>query len=169
VSASSPAQSVNSHTKTPTAPCLASQIDVSDTGAAEIDPVQVLAETAALENYFQDGFGQEMNDVEGGENDDGEDEQEEVTSISDNEDSLIVDNPKTRPALAWADKFILETRRKGGRQTENSVLKLWKVCRKSLQNFLVRSPSHFIYLDVGFRRNRFRPPARLDCRFKSYD
>jgi hypothetical protein len=52
--------------KTPTAPCLASQTDVSDTEAAEIDPVQVLAETAALENYFQDGFGQEMNDVEGG-------------------------------------------------------------------------------------------------------
>jgi hypothetical protein len=171
VSASSPAQSVNAsgHAKTPTALRLASQTNVSDTEAApEIDPVQVLAETAALENYFQDGFGQEMNNVEGGENDDGEDEQEEVTSISDNEDSLIVDNPKTRPALAWADKFILETRRKGGRQTENSVLKLWKVCRKSFQNFL-RSPSHFIYLDVGFRRNRFRPPARLDCRFKSYD
>jgi hypothetical protein len=80
-----------------------------------------------LENYFQDGFGQEMNNDEGEESD-GEEEQEKV--ISDNEDLLIVDNPKTRPALAWADKFILEMRRKGGRQTENSVLKLWKVCRK---------------------------------------
>jgi len=118
----------------PTAPRLASQTDVSNSEAAEIDPAQVLAETAALENYFQEGFGQGMNNGGGGESD-GEDEQEEVTT-SDNEDSLIVDNPKTRPALAWADKFILETRRKGGRQTENSVLKLWKVCRKLLPKFL---------------------------------
>ena len=71
-----------------------------------------------------------MNNDEGGESDDSEDEQDRV--IDDDEDSQIVDNPTTQSALAWADKFILETRRKGGRQTENSVLKLWKVCRKSL-------------------------------------
>jgi hypothetical protein len=123
------------HTRTPTASHhgLASQTDASGTEAAEINSAQVLAETAALENYFQDGFGQGMNNDEGEESD-GEDEQEKV--ISDNEDLPIVDNPKTRPALAWADKFILEMRRKGGRQTENSVLKLWKVCRKSFQKYL---------------------------------
>jgi len=110
-------------------PRVASGTDVSDSEAAEINPAQVLAETAALENYFQHGFRQEMNSDEGVESDDSEDEQEGV--IDDDEDSQIVDNPKTRPALAWADKFILETRRKGGRQTENSVLKLWKVCRKT--------------------------------------
>ena len=123
-----------SHARTPTAPRVAPRTDVSDSEAAEINPAQVLAESAELENYFQHGFRQETNDDEGGESDDGEDEQEGV--IDDDEDSEIVDNPKTRPALAWADKFILETRRKGGRQTENSVLKLWKVCRKSLQKFL---------------------------------
>ena len=119
-------------TVTPTVPHVASQTqaDASDSEAAEINPAQVLAETAALENYFQHGFGQEMNNDKGpgGESDDGEDEQElEEAILSDNEESRIVDNPKTRPALAWADKFILEMRRKGGRQTENSVLKLWKV------------------------------------------
>ena len=150
MSTSSPAQLVNRNARTPTAPHLASQADTSNSETAEIDPAQVLAETAALENYFQDGFGREMNNDEAGGSDDGEDEQEEV--VSDNEDSLIVDNSKTRPALAWADKFILETRRKGGRQTENSVLKLWKVCRKLL---LLGSPSQFIYyyyyLDMGFQ------------------
>ena len=159
-------------------PHVASQTDVSDSEAAEmngvINPAQVLVETAALENYFQCGFGQEMNNLilndEEEESDDGEDEQEGV--ISDNEEQ-IVDNPKTRPALAWADKFILDMRRKGGRQTENSVLKLWKVCRKSLRKFLgvtLRQPgSHCIYLDMGFRCNRFWPPARHNCRFKSHD
>lgn len=122
------------------APQLASQTGVCDSEGAEINPTQVLTETAALEIFFQDGFGQEMNNDEGEESDGGEDEQEEES-----EDSLIVDNPKTRPALAWADKFILEMRRKGGRQTENSVLKLWKVCRKSLQNFL-RSPIHTLFI-----------------------
>ena len=148
VSESSPAaQSVYSHARTPTAPqdchsqVLLSQTNVSSSEAAEINPAQVLAETAALESYFQDGFGQGMNNNEGEETRESDDDDEGV--ISGNEDSesdlLIVDNPKTRPALAWADKFILEMRRKGGRQTENSVLKLWKVCRKlllTLQKFL---------------------------------
>jgi hypothetical protein len=90
--------------------------------AVEIDSAQVLAESAALDNYFQHGFRQETDADEAEESEDGEDEQEEL--IDDDEDSQVVDNPRTRPALAWADKFILETRRKGGRQTESSVLKL---------------------------------------------
>jgi hypothetical protein len=93
---------------------------------AEIDSAQVLAESTALDNYFQHGFMQEMDADEMEEGEDDDDEQEEVRD--DEEDSQLVDNPRTRPALAWADKFILETRRKGGRQTESSVLKLWKVC-----------------------------------------
>jgi hypothetical protein len=157
VSASSPARSVvsgTSHVRTPTAAArVASGTGVSDSEAAEINPTQVLAETAALEKYFQHGFqvGQEMNNDEGGESD--EDEQGGI--ISDNEDSQVVDNPKTRPALAWADKFILETRRKGGRQTENSVLKLWKVlCPKIIMKISwghpPSHPSHLIYLDMDF-------------------
>lgn len=88
--------------------------------AVEINSAQVLAESTALDNYFQHGFRQEMDDEA---EESGDEEQEEVRD--DEEDSQLVDNPRTRPALAWADKFILETRRKGGRQTESSVLKLW--------------------------------------------
>jgi hypothetical protein len=114
-------------------PRLAPGNTAPDSEPLVIDSAQVLTESVALENYFQHGFQQEINlDEEGSE--DGEDEQEE---LADDEDDLqAVDNPRTRPALAWADKFIFETRRKGGRQTENSVLKLWKVCRKLSQEFL---------------------------------
>jgi hypothetical protein len=73
-----------------------------DSEAAEIDSAQVLAESTALDNYFQHGFRDEAEESE-----DGEDEQEEVRD--DEEDSQPVDNPRTRPALAWADKFILKT------------------------------------------------------------
>ena len=74
-------------------------------------------------------LGEKRTVMKGG-SDDSEDEQDGV--IDDNEDSQIVDNPMMQSALAWADKFILETWQKGGHQTENSVLKLWKVCQKSL-------------------------------------
>ena len=89
---------------------LSSGNNVPDSEVGEIDSVQVFAESAALENYFQHGFRQEANgdEVEGSEgSENGEDEQEGV--IDEEEDSQIVDNPRTRPALAWADKFILET------------------------------------------------------------
>jgi hypothetical protein len=76
-SASSQAKSVytSSHTRTPITPChsQASQIDVSNCETAKINQInlaQVLAETAALENYFQDGFGREINNDEGGESKD---------------------------------------------------------------------------------------------------
>ena len=106
---------VNSDTcrlRTPSASRLPSGNNVPDSEAGEIDSVQVFAESAALENYFQHGFRQEMNgdeveESEGSEN--GEDEQEEGV-INEDEDSQIVDNPRTHLALAWADKFILETR-----------------------------------------------------------
>jgi len=92
--------------------------------AVEIDSAQVLAESTALDDYFQHGF---RHADEAAESEDSEDEQEVVAD--DEEGSQLVDtNPRTGPALAWADKFILETRRKGGRQTESSVLKLWMVC-----------------------------------------
>jgi len=140
VLACSLAAPVNSDTcrlRTPSASRLPSGNNVPDSEAGEIDSVQVFAESAALENYFQHGFRQEMNgdeveESEGSEN--GEDEQEEGV-INEDEDSQIVDNPRTHLALAWADKFILETRWKEGCQTENSVLKLWKVCRKSSWKF----------------------------------
>jgi hypothetical protein len=92
--------------------------NIRDFQSVEINPIQVNSESAALNTYFQAGFQGEDSD---------DDEDEEPTEDVDNEDSHIVDNAKTHDALAWADKFILKTRRRGGRQTENSVLKQWKV------------------------------------------
>ena len=95
----------------------------------------MLAESTALENYFQNGLRQEINTDEVREGSEGSDSDEELNEedLDDRED--VVDNLWTHSALAWADKFILETRRKGGRQTENSVLKLWKVCLTEPQDF----------------------------------
>ena len=111
--APSPAAPVNldtCHSRTPSTSRLPSGNNVPDSKVGEIDSIQVFAESAALENYFQHGFRQEANvdEVEGSEgSENGEDEQEGV--IDEEEDSQIVDNPRTCPALAWADKFILET------------------------------------------------------------
>ena len=90
--------------------------------SVEINPTQVNSESAALNTYFQAGFH--------GDSEDSDDEDEELAGDIDNDEvSHVVDNAKTHDALAWADNFILKTRRRGGRQTENSVLKQWKVCR----------------------------------------
>jgi hypothetical protein len=83
---------------------------VPDSKVGEINSVQVLTESAALENYFQHGFRQEANDdklEESNESENGEDEQE-AGAIDEDEDSQIVDNLRMHPALAWANKFILE-------------------------------------------------------------
>ena len=86
--------------------------------AVEINPTQVNSESAALNTYFQAGFqGEESED------------EELAEDVDSDEDFHIVDNAKTHDALEWADSFILKTRRRGGRQTENSVLKQWKVCQ----------------------------------------
>lgn len=92
----------------------------------EINPVQVHTESAALETFFQVGLrgGQEA------ESDNEDDEMESRASEEEHDNVRIVDNLKTHDALAWVDEFILTTRRKSGRQTENSVLKLWKVSSK---------------------------------------
>jgi len=55
--------------------------------------------------------------------DDESDEEEDEVEI----EVEAIDTPKTHESLIWADKFILETRRPGGRRTEDSVLKQWKV------------------------------------------
>ncbi|KAF8961564.1 hypothetical protein BDZ97DRAFT_1201735 [Flammula alnicola] len=119
------------HTNAPSEPSGqgSHQSQVGDVHRASTDPVeinstQVLAESAALERYFENGLMRENGANKEDESEDEEDK-EEAAEI-DNEDELqAVDNSRTHDALAWADKFILETRRKGGRQTENSVLKLW--------------------------------------------
>jgi hypothetical protein len=92
---------------------------ICDFQSVEINPTQVNSDSAALNTYFQSGFQGE---------DSSDDEDEELAGdVVDNEGSHVVDNAKTHDALAWADNFILKTRRRGGRETENSVLKQWKV------------------------------------------
>jgi hypothetical protein len=99
--------------------------DVSESAFDEINEVQVLEDSAALESCFERGLRQ---DLRTDESEDEQENQEEGLGEADEDERPVVDNVKTRPSLTWADKFIFETRRKGGRQTENSVLKLWKVC-----------------------------------------
>ena len=99
----------------------------------KIDSAHVLMESAALDRYFQNGLRDEGNtdDVEGSEDDENEPEEE---GLNDEDNSqVVVDNVRTHSSMVWADKFILETWHKGGRQTENSVLKLWKVLPKSME------------------------------------
>jgi len=101
--------------------------------APKIDSAHVFVESAALDHYFQNGLRHEGNtdDIEGSEDDENEPEEE---GLNDEDNSqAVVDNVRTHSSMVWADKFILETWHKGGRQTENSVLKLWKVSPKSME------------------------------------
>jgi hypothetical protein len=126
--------------------------DIRNFRSVEINPTQVNSESAALNTYFQAGFQGEESD----------DEDEELAGDVDNdEDSHIVDNSKTHDALAWADNFILKTRRRGGRQTENSVLKQWKV----RQNHKRTSSKSFSLYDLvmGIPGNQLRTTARPYC------
>ncbi|PPQ88251.1 hypothetical protein CVT24_005158 [Panaeolus cyanescens] len=87
---------------------------------------EVLRESQSLVTYFDQG----LESVENGDHEEGKesDEEAEVAAELDAAELEVVDNSTTHTAIIWADNFILETRRKGGRQTEMSVLKQWKVC-----------------------------------------
>lgn len=80
-----------------------------------------MKDSATLTGYFESGL---TNDVAN--NDEGDSEDEKF------EEDLAGRNTTTE----WVDKFILESRRKGGRTTENSVLKQWKVCHITCNNDL---------------------------------
>ena len=77
-----------------------------DVPESEINSTCVLAESTALEKYFENGLRQEVNIDEGSEDSDSDEEPNEE-GLDDHED--IVDNVRTHSALAWADKFILKT------------------------------------------------------------
>lgn len=97
--------------------------DLDDQELVKIDNNQVLFDAVNLERSFEKGLTL-------ADNTELEDDDPEVESeAADEEDDLNVVKvtDKTRDALDWVDKFILDTRRKSGRVTENSVLKLWKV------------------------------------------
>jgi hypothetical protein len=122
--------------------------NLNDQELVEIDNNQVLSDTANLESSFERGLSLADNaELE-------DDDDPEVLPAADKEDDLNVVKvtDKTRDALAWVDQFILDTRRKSGRVTENSVLKLWKV-----------QVSHDLELDVDlFLYSRgFPSPLKL--------
>ena len=110
---------------------------IRDLQLVEINSTQVHSESAALDTFFQSGFQDSEED-----SDEDDDDEPGAGGVDNDEESHIdiVDNAKTHDALAWADKFILETQRRGGQQTENFVLKQWKVRKNHERNS--SKPSH---------------------------
>lgn len=92
-------------------------VDPPGVQIVQIDGRQVHADAEKMLGSFEAGYNQ------GDENlgDDDDELSEDVHNLG------VVDTPRTHDALAWVDKFILDTRQKSGQATENSVLKLWKV------------------------------------------
>jgi hypothetical protein len=87
---------------------------LEDMVSTDLEIETVLRDSASLELTFQqaiDGGGDDNDDEE-------EDKDKEEGEDEANEGGGTMD---------WVDNFILNTRRKGGRQTETSVLKLYKV------------------------------------------
>ncbi|PPR04719.1 hypothetical protein CVT24_011841 [Panaeolus cyanescens] len=118
---------------------------------------EVLQESESLVGYFDQG-------LESVENHDGEesDEEAEVAAELANATELeVVDNSTTHAAIIWADNFILETRRKGGRQTEMSVLKQWKAWVTTaldtgiIPDMIIDSVHIIEYLKYAATRNLF--------------
>lgn len=104
-----------------------------------IDEAQVLKDSASLASYFAEGLEDKFGTGAEGEDDVENKAGENVDDEEDDDGEGLgsqftdVDTPGVKATLAFADQFILETRCKGGRQTEHSVLKQWKV-RNSSRN-----------------------------------
>ncbi|KAF8169090.1 hypothetical protein BJ912DRAFT_888687, partial [Pholiota molesta] len=113
------------HSRMNTSPQAAEKDPSSQPGGAEllgvdivqIDGRQVHADAEKMLGSFEAGYNQ-------GDENFGDDDDDELGENVHNPG--VVDTPRTHDALAWVDKFILDTRRKSGRVTENSVLKLWR-------------------------------------------
>jgi hypothetical protein len=93
----------------------------------QIDGRQVHADAEKMLGSFEAGYNQSDENF----GDDDDELGEDVHTPG------VVDTPRTHDALAWVDKFILDTRRKSGRVTENSVLKLWRVRNYCLFNYVL--------------------------------
>lgn len=139
-------------------------IPLQDEDNAEINPVQLFNESAELEAYFDEAL--HVADLHGlGNADYSEDEDEEQSAGSGGEEmTSMLDDATSTSIYAWVDQFILETRRKGGRQTEESVLRQWKVC---VQIKIHSAYTHLFELtikDLGTGSYPVRPHQGLDCR-----
>lgn len=92
----------------------------SATTSEDLEVKMALHNLASLELVFQQAVDGNM-DEDGGGND-GEHDDDEV------EDEIEDEGHGSKGGtMHWVDCFILNTRRKSGRQTETSVLKLYKV------------------------------------------
>ncbi|KAF8803900.1 hypothetical protein BYT27DRAFT_7061351, partial [Phlegmacium glaucopus] len=100
------------------------------------------------------------------ESEDDEGGQGQGETVEDGEALQVVDMLRTHSALAWADQFILETRRKGGCQTENSVLKQWmawasEAINSGLLPDIIVNASHVIkYLKYAATRELFNTQGK---------
>lgn len=87
----------------------------------DFDDEDIIHETNALAASFQQGVNNE---------EDGEDEDEEEEDDGGDGElpmSVVAAGHEGLEGIEWVDEFILSARRKGGKNTENSVLKLYKV------------------------------------------
>lgn len=111
-----------------------------------IDAEKLGQDVVALEDFFRQGLG-----ISSGNDGDGDIEEIAGENAVDQEmveeDLSTIKNTNALDALKWVDQFILETRRKGGCQTEESVLKQWRVC----------APLHILQLLLS------SPLSELDC------
>jgi hypothetical protein len=98
---------------------------------AEEDLTSALQDMVSVESSYQNAINGELNGSGGNEEEEiGEDVYEEgVGAQQDDEDAGSTGHPAADDDddMAWVDSFILKTRRSGGRQTETSVLKTYKV------------------------------------------
>ncbi|KAF8230614.1 hypothetical protein L208DRAFT_1378470 [Tricholoma matsutake] len=90
------------------------------TTSEDLEVEMALHNSASLELVFQQAVDGNMDDDGGG--NDGEHDDDEV------EDKIEDEGHGSKGGtMHWVDRFILNTRHKGGRQTETSVLKLYKL------------------------------------------
>ena len=94
--------------------------------STEINPVQLLKESSELEKYFDHALHVDVLPETRDEDSDSEGE-EEAENLEDESASDRLNDATSESVYAWVDNYILQTRRKGGRQTEKSVIKQWKV------------------------------------------
>ena len=93
--------------------------NISD-NPVEIDSERLNKESEALGDYFDSGMGVNDGMVE----DESDDEDGREESVL---DPPVIENESTHTSMEYVDNFILSTQRSGGRQTEISVIKQWKV------------------------------------------
>jgi cobalamin biosynthesis protein CobT len=116
-----------------------------DSMAGKEDLVGALQDTASVELSYQKAINGEPDNGHGDEGEKGEDEgQEDREDQQDDEDAEGTQHDASaadaddNDDMAWVDTFILNTRRNGGRLTETSILKTYKV---SDCLFLICGPS----------------------------